>query len=76
MNEEKIGSEWYKPFFSFIRNNKDAVKAVSYINADWDNQSLWAAPYQNGYWGDSRVQDNLEISKKWLTEIGDKSFWD
>ena len=76
VNAEKLWSGWYKPFFSFIRNNKDAVKAVSYINADWDNQSLWAAPYQNGYWGDSRVQANPEISKKWLTEIGDKSFWD
>ena len=63
-------------FFSFIRQNKDVVKAVSYINAVWDSQELWAAPYANGYWGDSRVQANSEISKKWLSEISDKSLWD
>lgn len=68
--------EWYAPFFRFIRNNKDVVKAVAYINADWDAQELWAPPYANGYWGDSRVQANSGISKKWLSEISDKSLWD
>ena len=73
---DKLWDQWYAPFFSFIRQNKDVVKAVAYINADWDAQALWAPPYANGYWGDSRVQANSDISKKWLSEMSDKSFWD
>ena len=71
-----LWNEWYAPFLSYIRKNKDIVKAVAYINADWGSQAQWSAPYPNGYWGDSRVQANPEISNKWLAEISDKSFWD
>lgn len=66
---------WFVPFFTFIRENSDVIKAVAYVNADWDSQELWAAPYLNGYWGDSRVQVNSEISRRWLSEISDESLW-
>lgn len=75
INENQVWNEWFVPFFTFIRDNADVVKAVSYINADWDSQALWSMPYPNGYWGDTRVQGNSEISKQWLLEISDKSFW-
>ena len=70
----QVWQEWYAPFFTFIHNNKDVIKVVSYINADWDSQPLWSAPYSGGYWGDSRVQMNAEISKKWLLEVGNNAF--
>ena len=30
---------------------------------------MWAAPYTDGYWGDSRVQANSLIQERWLAEI-------
>ncbi len=36
-----------------------------FINADWDSQPMWASPYRNGYWGDSRVQANDVILASW-----------
>jgi len=75
VSASKLWVEWFTPFFTFIRSNADIIKAVAYINADWDSQALWSAPYANGYWGDSRVQINQDISKRWLSEINDRSFW-
>jgi hypothetical protein len=69
-----IWSGWFAPYFSFINNNADVIKAVSYINANWDVQNMWKAPYPNGYWGDTRVQANAIIKANWKAEIA-KSEW-
>ena len=60
---------WFQPFFDFVDNNADVIKAVIYIDAFWDAQKTWGPPYANGYWGDARVQANLGILTKWKTEI-------
>lgn len=75
LSSEDIWQRWYAPFFAYIRKNADAIRAVAYINADWESQSMWSAPYANGYWGDSRVQVNEAISRRWLQEVGDTAFW-
>lgn len=62
---DQIWQAWYQPFFDYIEANRDVIKAVAYINANWDSQGLWDAPYENGYWGDSRVQQNPEILRRW-----------
>lgn len=54
---------WYTNFFNWI--NRQDVKIVTYINANWNAQSMWAAPYSQGYWGDSRVQANSVILNNW-----------
>jgi hypothetical protein len=64
-----IWQEWYTPFFEFIYQNKDVIRAVAYINTNWDSQPMWGPPYQNGYWGDSRVQANDLILDHWLAEL-------
>ncbi|MBX2846269.1 MAG: hypothetical protein KTR13_08655 [Saprospiraceae bacterium] len=66
---EAIWAEWYDPFFDFIYANEDVIKAVTYINANWDGQDLWNSPYEQGYWGDSRIQVNKYIQERWLEEI-------
>ncbi len=71
----EIWQEWFVPFFDYIHTNNDVVRAVAYINADWDGQLKWSAPYSEGYWGDSRVQMNSVIRKLWLQQTGDYSFW-
>ena len=71
---EAIWQEWYAPFFAFIYENDDVIRAVAYINTNWDSQPMWAAPYSNGYWGDSRVQANDFILDQWLHEVN-KPTW-
>ncbi len=66
---ELIWEEWYAPYFDYIHKNDDVIRAVSYINANWDLQDLWNAPYENGYWGDSRVEVNKTLMRKWVEEI-------
>ena len=55
---------WYLPLFTRIYEN-DRIKALAYINADWEAQSMW-----NGQgWGDSRVQVVEYIKNAWISEI-------
>ncbi len=75
VSAEEIWRAWFDPFFRYIRQNRDIVRAVAYINTDWDRQSKWSAPYSEGYWGDSRVQSNPLINDNWLQQIEGDSFW-
>ncbi|MCX6183323.1 MAG: T9SS type A sorting domain-containing protein [Bacteroidetes bacterium] len=61
---------WFAPLFQHIQNNKDVIKALAYINANWNGQSMWAG--QN--WGDTRIENSNTIKTKWLAEIN-TSFW-
>ena len=71
---KQIWKQWYEPFFNFINKNKELIKAVAYINTNWDKQSMWGSPYNGGYWGNSQVQDNGYISKKWNQKINKKNW--
>lgn len=70
----QVWSEWYAPFFNYIHSNSDAIRAVSYINANWNAQGLWAPPYTQGYWGDTRMQVNSTLRTNWQNELN-ASFW-
>ena len=70
-----IWQQWYAPFFAYVRGNADVIGAVAYVNAHWDSQPMWNVPYHNGYWGDSRLQVNVGISRHWLQEVSDTAFW-
>jgi len=72
---QQVWQEWYQPFFEYIHANADVIRAVAYINAEWDAQPLWNAPYGQGYWGDSRVQLNPQIRQYWLDEVLQSWFW-
>jgi hypothetical protein len=62
---------WFGIYFSFIKSNSDVIRAATYIDADWNVQPMWAAPYTNGYWGDTRVQANAALLGMWTGELGD-----
>ncbi len=66
---EETWNNWFKPYFDYIENNEDIIRVVAYINADWDSQGMWDHPYDQGYWGDTRVETNSTIKSKWLTEM-------
>ncbi|WND03574.1 glycosyl hydrolase [Temperatibacter marinus] len=74
LTAEQLWAEWFEPTFNFIDKNKDVIKAFAYINANWDAQSMWGAPYAAGYWGDSRIQTTEALLKKWLAATGQPHF--
>lgn len=71
---EEIWAEWYEPFFGFIHANADVIRAVAYINADWNEQPMWNPGSGDLYWGDSRIEANPTIKEQWLNEIS-SPFW-
>jgi hypothetical protein len=60
--------QWFIPFFKTINDNKDVIKAFSYINADWSKRPMWIT---NKVFEqvDSRIQISDSISKKWKEEL-------
>jgi len=70
----QIWEEWFKPYFQYIHDNSDVIRGVAYINQNWDSQSFWGYPYKNGYWGDTRIQQNSAIVKLWNEEL-DSDYW-
>lgn len=74
LSADAIWNNWFVPYFNYIRTNSDVIRGVSYINANWDSQPKWAPPYNEGYWGDSRVEVNATIRQKWLDEMN-SNFW-
>lgn len=70
VDAELIWRQWYAPLFNYIDTNRDVIAALAYININWDSQDLWDSPYEQGYWGDSRVQKNKTIMQRWNQEMG------
>lgn len=65
---EHIWSEWYAPLFDLVRDDAHAIRAVAYINVEWNAQQMWGDG-SSLFWGDSRIEANSLIHDRWLTEI-------
>jgi len=63
-----IWNNWFEKFFSHIEKNKDVVRAISYINADWDAQQMWDG------WGQTRIETVDLIKQKWLEKMAEPTF--
>ncbi len=75
VGHEQIWDTWFQEFFDYIYANKKVIRAVAYINADWDSQNMWKCADHScpiGYWGDTRVEANELIKKRWIGEISKK----
>lgn len=59
---------WFKPFFDFIAANK--VKAISYINWDWDT----IPQFQGQGWGNGRIQNNITVKGNWISETSQAKY--
>ena len=73
LNKEEaatVWTNWFEKFFAHIEKNKDVVRAVSYINADWESQPMW----KGGKWGQTRVETSQEIKRRWLEKMADPRF--
>lgn len=63
-DEQEHWDAWYAPLFEKI-DQYDRIKALAYINVDWDSQPMW----QGQGWGDSRVQVNETVRMNWEKEM-------
>lgn len=65
---KRVWKNWFEKFFRTLNNNKDAIKAFSYINVNWSSQPMWLnnPTFQKV---DSRIQMSDYISDRWLKEI-------
>lgn len=61
-------NQWFLPFIKTLNNNKDVIKAFSYINVNWSIQPMWInnPVFQKV---DSRIQKSEYISEKWKAEM-------
>ena len=69
VTDEEIWDNWFGPMFDYINNNADVIRALAYIDVRWDDQSMWGPPYAGGYWGDTRVESNPHIAKRFSAAI-------
>ena len=69
MSDDEIWDYWFAPMFAYMDDNRDVIRALAYINVDWDSQPMWGAPYANGFWGDSRLETNAEIARRFNAAI-------
>lgn len=69
VSPDEIWEEWYAPLFELMHDNRDVIQALAYINCNWDVQDMWNAPYESGYWGDSRLQASPLIARRFSEAI-------
>ncbi len=69
MTDDEIWAHWFAPLFELMEDNRDVIHALAYINVDWDSQAMWGPPYASGFWGDSRLEVNPEIARRFADAI-------
>lgn len=76
--DSKVWEEWFEPMFRML-DSHPSIKALSYINADWESQSMW----KGKEWGDTRLQANTKVQEAWNKKInngqwllGDENLYD
>lgn len=69
LESEEIWDAWFGPVFDFMEEHQDVIRALAYINANWDAQVMWGPPYNSGYWGDSRLEVNPYIAERFNEAI-------
>ena len=69
MTPEELWAAWYAPLFEWMNENRDVVRSLAYINANWDSQPMWGPPYEGGFWGDSRLEETPELAARFNAAI-------
>lgn len=65
-----ITENGFAPLFSLMAQTP-SIRILAYINANWDDQPMWANPYASGYWGDSRLEVSPPIAERFASAIHD-----
>lgn len=69
VSPEAIWHAWFGPVFEYMEENRDVIRALAYINCNWDDQAMWGPPYNSGYWGDTRIEANPYIAQRFNEAI-------
>ncbi|MET7425018.1 RICIN domain-containing protein [Dactylosporangium sp. NPDC005555] len=78
----KLGT-WYNEYFNYINTNADVLRGAAYINSNWEAIAQFACPpgassgqpgCSDGYWGNSRIQDNASIQAGFKRELQNSLF--
>ena len=64
VSDLEIWEAWYAPLFKYMNENDDVIRGIAYINVNWDAQSRWGTPHNEGYRGDSRLEASPEIARR------------
>ena len=62
--------DWFQVLFDHIEQNRDVIKAISYINANWDADPMW----QGKGWGESRIEINPRLSQRWQEKMDESLY--
>lgn len=66
----ELWDDWFEPYFRFIYENRSTIRGIAYINSNWEafpqfncapGNSAGQPNCTDGYWGNSRIQDNPNI---------------
>jgi len=71
LTSEQIWGLWYQPMFDLIAAYPETIRGLAYINVRWQDQAMWGPPYSSGYWGDSRLEANTVIAKRFNEALTD-----
>lgn len=63
-----IWFDWFEGLFHHVEKYSDVIKAISYINANWDEVPMWTG------WGDTRIEVNKELKKRWLEKMAEDKY--
>ena len=63
VTQEEVWNLWFQPLFDYLQS-EPAIRGLAYINCHWDSQDMWDAPWEGGYWGDTRLEVNLDLAKR------------
>lgn len=66
---EAVWTDWFQPMFDYVEANGDVIRGLAYINVRWDDQDMWDAPYESGYWGDTRLEVDRTIAVRFSAAI-------
>lgn len=69
VNSGAIWADWFQPMFDYMEANGDVIRGLAYINVRWDDQDMWDAPYESGYWGDTRVEVDATIAARFSESV-------
>ena len=75
---DDVWDDWFAPTFDYVRENRDVIRSITYINTNWQTQGVWDCVDGHcpaGYWGDTRLEANSEILARVKHEIRDWRVW-
>ena len=69
-NGATVWNNYFTVLFDHAALYPQDVKAIAYINTNWDAQSQW----QGQNWGDTRIENSSELSELWSTELSQDKY--